>query len=138
MPSDLPKTTMPPLNLGRVQHLSLCIRDEAEARAFYTGVLGLKEADNRPPKMPVGGLWLQVGDLQIHLIVPPDLAELPKPRLMDRTPLAAHTAFEVPSLEPMVSDLRARGVNVILSEFVEGQAFLTDPSGNVIELNAPV
>jgi len=70
--------------------------------------------------------------------VPPDLAELPKPRLMDRTPLAAHTAFEVPSLEPMVSDLRARGVNVILSEFVEGQAFLTDPSGNVIELNAPV
>jgi len=75
--------------------------------------------------------------LQIHLIVPPDASELPKPRRLERTPIAAHTAFEVPELGPIVSRLRAHKVDVILSEFAEGQAFLTDPSGNILELNAP-
>ena len=135
MPADVSTQTEGALNLKRVQHLSLCVRDEAEARAFYTGVLGLPEADR--PKMRMGGLWLQVGVMQIHLIVPLDDAELPRPRPLDTTPIAAHTAFEVAALEPLVSQLRAKGIKVILSEFVDGQAFFTDPSGNILELNAP-
>lgn len=121
--------------LKKVQHVSLCVRDEEEARQFYTRTLGLTEAYR--PKLPVAGLWLQVGELQIHLIVPPDATELPRARILDRTPLAPHLAFEVPALEPLVSNLRGQGVDVILSEYVEGQAFLLDPSGNVVELNAP-
>jgi len=121
---------------GRVQHVSLVIRDEAESRVFYTEVLGLKEAGDRP-KLPMDGLWLQVGDMQIHLLVPPDLDELPRTRRLDRTPLAPHTAFEVPALGPIVERLRSLGVEVIFSEYVDGQAFLMDPSGNVLELNAP-
>jgi glyoxylase I family protein len=121
---------------GRLQHVSLVIRDEAESRLFYTKVLGLKEATDRPP-LPMDGLWLQVGELQIHLLVPPDSSELPRTRLLDRTPLAPHTAFEVPALGPIVERLRAEGVEVIFSEYVDGQAFLLDPSGNVLELNAP-
>jgi len=122
-------------SLGRVQHVTLCVRDEAESRIFYTRVLGLPEAE-RPP-LRVAGLWLQVGATQIHLMVPPDSAELPRPRALDRTPIAPHLAFEVPALEPMVAKLRAQGINVILSEFAEGQAFFADPSGNILELNAP-
>lgn len=121
--------------LGRIQHVTLCIADEAQSRAFYTQVLGLREVE-RPP-MPMAGLWLQVGETQIHLMAPPDPAELPRPRRLDHTPIAPHLAFEVPALEPIVSKLRAQGVDVIFSEFVEGQAFLTDPSGNLLELNAP-
>lgn len=121
---------------GRVQHLTLCVRDEQEAREFYTRALGLTEAHDRPD-LPVSGLWLQIGEFQIHLIVPVDPAELPKPRTLDRTPLASHTAFEVDALEPLVERLRAQGTNVIFSEFAKEQAFLCDPSGNLIELNAP-
>ncbi len=121
---------------GRVQHVTLVIRDEAESRAFYTDVLGLTEAGDRP-ELPIGGLWLQVGDMQIHLLVPPDPDELPRARRLDRTPLAPHTAFEVSALGPIVERLRGLGVDVILSEYVDGQAFLLDPSGNVLELNAP-
>ena len=124
-----------PVALRKVQHVSLCVRDEEEARQFYTRTLGLVEAYR--PKLPVAGLWLQVGEMQIHLIVPPDPAELPRPRSLDRTPLAPHLAFEVPALEPLVSSLRGQGLAVILSEYVEGQAFLLDPSGNIVELNAP-
>src|SRR5580698_239661 len=134
MAADTP-TNEAGTTLGRVQHVSLCIRDEAESRTFYTKVLGLREAER--PDFPMGGLWLDVGRVQIHLIVPPDPAELPTPRRLDRTPIARHLAFEVPALEPMVARLRALGVPVILSEFVDGQAFFTDPSGNILELNAP-
>jgi glyoxylase I family protein len=136
MPVDMATSPGGAARLGRVQHVTLCIRDEAESRAFYTGVLGLPEAERPPLRM--AGLWLQVGATQIHLMVPPDPAELPTPRALDRTPIAPHLAFEVPALEPMVSNLRAQGVGVILSEFVEGQAFFTDPSGNLLELNAPL
>jgi len=136
MPVETPQLPDDPIHLGRVQHVTLCVTDEAESRAFYTQVLGLAEANRPPLRMP--GLWLQVGATQIHLMVPPDSAELPRPRALDRTPIAPHLAFEVPALEPMVSNLRARGIAVILSEFVEGQAFLTDPSGNILELNAPL
>ena len=135
MPHDTPKPPGGAIHLGRVQHVTLCVRDEAESRAFYTKTLGLPEAE-RPP-MRMAGLWLQVGATQIHLIVPPDDAELPRPRALDKTPIAPHLAFEVPTLEPMVSKLRAQGISVVLSEFVEGQAFFTDPSGNLLELNAP-
>jgi glyoxylase I family protein len=133
MPTD---TIAGAVALKKVQHVSLCVRDEDEARQFYTQTLGLVEAYR--PKLPVAGLWLQVGELQIHLIVPPDPTELPKPRTLDRTPLGPHLAFEVPALEPLVSNLRRGGLTVILSEYVDGQAFLLDPSGNVVELNAPL
>jgi glyoxylase I family protein len=134
MTTDTRTPGVAPLN--RVQHVTLCVTDEAQSRAFYTQILGLPEAE-RPP-LRVAGLWLQVGATQIHLLVPPDPSELPRPRQLDRTPIAPHLAFEVPALEPVVSRLRAQGITVILSEFVEGQAFFTDPSGNILELNAPV
>ena len=134
-PDDGANSERGELAVGPLQHLSLCVRDAAEARAFYTGVLGLREIER--PDFPMSGLWLQAGTVQIHLIVPFDNAELPKARRLDRTPVAAHTAFEVPSLDPWISNLRAKGIAVILSEFVEGQAFITDPSGNILELNAP-
>ena len=122
--------------IGCVQHISLCIRNEAEARAFYTGTLGLEEA--KRPNLPMDGLWLQVGPMQVHLLVPFDTSELPRPRTLKGAPVAAHTAFEVSSLEPIVSKLRALGVAVVSSPFIETQVFLTDPSGNILELNAPV
>ena len=45
MTVDAATTREGAMSLGRVQHVTLCIRDEAESRAFYTGVLGLPEAE---------------------------------------------------------------------------------------------
>ena len=133
MEADTATATTGDITLDTLQHVTLCVADEDQAREFYTQILGLPEAD-RPP-MAVKGLWLQVGRSQIHLLVPPDPIELPRPRTLERTPLAPHLAFEVADFEPAVASLRAKGVTVILSEFAKGQAFLTDPFGNVLELN---
>jgi hypothetical protein len=68
--------------------------------------------------------------------VPIDSAELPRLRRLTETPIAPHIAFSVSDLDATVQRARAAGHTVIVSEFAEGQAFLCDPSGNIIEFNS--
>jgi len=115
-----------------LSHVNLAIRDEQASRDFYVGLLGLEEVWRMPQPQP--GLWLQAGQQQIHLLRPIDDAELPPQRVLDRVPMAPHIAFSVRNAEDVAAKLRAAGVPVIFSEFVEGQAFFTDPSGNILEI----
>src|SRR5215510_2399239 len=39
----------------------------AEARAFYCGLLGLREVEKPAALQERGGFWLQVGDRQVHV-----------------------------------------------------------------------
>lgn len=111
-----------------VHHVSINVTDVEAARAFYTGVLGLAERTDRPDfRFP--GAWLDVGPggQQVHLIgaaSPPNLGQ--------------HFALRVADLPATVADLRAQGVEVSdVSPVGPGhQAFLTDPSGNAVELYA--
>ena len=43
-----------------LHHIGICVTDLARAKAFYSGVLGLREIP-RPP-FDFGGAWYQVGD----------------------------------------------------------------------------
>lgn len=121
-----------PLLAHGLSHVNLAIRDEQESRDFYVGLLGLEEVWRMPQPQP--GLWLQAGAQQIHLLKPVDEAELPRQRVFDSAPMAPHVAFSVTDAEAVAARLRAAGVKVVFSEFVEGQAFFTDPSGNILEI----
>ena len=123
-----------PLISGVLSHVTLCIRDAVDSRKFYVDFLGLKELPRMPQPQP--GLWLQAGNKQIHLLVPIDPGELPPQRRLTETPMAPHIAFSVSNLDATVQRARAAGHTVIISEFAEGQAFITDPSGNIIEFNS--
>jgi catechol 2,3-dioxygenase-like lactoylglutathione lyase family enzyme len=111
-----------------VHHVSINVTDVEEALAFYTEVLGLTERSDRPDfRFP--GAWLDVGagGQQLHLIgaaAPPNLGQ--------------HVAIRVADLPAAVADLRDRGVEVTDPSPVGAghQAFLTDPSGNAVELYA--
>jgi catechol 2,3-dioxygenase-like lactoylglutathione lyase family enzyme len=78
-----------------LHHVSLVVTDLAQARQFYSKVLGLIEIER--PAFDFPGAWYAVGEGQLHLIVHP----------------------------------RAQRT-------VGPQIFLTDPDGNVIELNSEV
>ena len=123
-----------PLISGILSHVTLCIRDAVDSRKFYVDFLGLKEIPRMPQPQP--GLWLQAGDKQIHLLVPIDPGELPRLRQLTGTPIAPHIAFSVSNLDATVQRARAARHIVIVSEFAEGQAFISDPSGNIIEFNS--
>ncbi len=110
-----------------VHHVSINVRDVDEAIAFYVGSLGLTVRPDRPD-FGFGGAWLDVGDEQVHLI------ERRPPQ-----PEGQHFAIRVAGLDDVVAELRGRGVDVSDPEPVGTgrQSFLSDPSGNLVELHQP-
>ncbi len=90
-------------------------------------MLGLTERTDRPD-FSFDGAWLDAGGQQIHLIeaeVPPELGQ--------------HFALAVTDLDGVVAELRTLGVAVTDPVPVGAgrQAFVTDPSGNRVELQQP-
>jgi glyoxylase I family protein len=116
------------MKLDGVHHVSLMVRDLAAARRFYVEALGLEEIP-RPP-FPFPGAWLRSGAQEIHLIEEPGF----------EPPAGQHFAFRASGLDALRERLTARGVEVRGPIDVPGagrQAFLKDPTGNLIELNEP-
>jgi catechol 2,3-dioxygenase-like lactoylglutathione lyase family enzyme len=108
-----------------LHHVSLNVDDVDAALDFYTGVLGLAARTDRPA-FAFGGAWLDAGGQQVHLIEgrPP-------------TALGQHFALLVDDLDATVAELRGRGIEVSDPGPVGTslQAFLSDPSGNLVELH---
>jgi glyoxylase I family protein len=110
-----------------VHHVSINVRDAAEALEFYTETLGLRRRDDRPD-FSFAGAWLDIGEQQVHLI------ESPVPN-----DCGQHFAIRVADIDAAVSGLRERGIEVSDPAPVatSRQCFLRDPSGNLIELHEP-
>jgi len=116
------------MRLERIHHVSLNVRDVAEAERFYTEVLGLRPLPR--PDFGFPGCWLDAGEQQIHLIEQADHS----------APEGQYFAFEVADLEATIAQLAQRGAQPSRVFDLPGagrQAFLRDPSGNLIELNQP-
>lgn len=113
-----------------VHHLAICVTNIDEARRFYTDVLGFVERSDRPD-FGFAGAWFDVGGQQVHLM---EVAEMPAGAG------SQHFAIRVDDLDVAASAVEAKGVAVHRIEVIPNagrQAFLTDPSGNGIELNQP-
>ncbi len=99
---------------------------EATARAFYCGVLGLIE-DPKPPNLAArGGVWFRSGALRLHLGVDPDFHPAGK----------AHPALLVRGLAELAARCRSAGFLPVMDEPLEGfdRVYVFDPFGNRIEL----
>lgn len=114
-------------------HVAIVVDDLAAARGFYVDVLGLTDLPR--PDLGVPGMWLRLGDLQLHFI---ENATMPVPG-----PGFPHVAMHVPAdrWEATVDGLRAAGVSFLMGPSEREDfgvrvraAFVTDPAGNVVEL----
>ncbi len=115
-----------------VHHVSINVRDADEALRFYVDVLGFRQRDDRPD-FPFAGAWLDIDDhdQQLHLLEV-DGVEAPR---------GQHFAISVDDLDAAIEELDARGATVSDPSTIDGicrQAFLADPTGNLIELNQPI
>lgn len=118
-----------------VQHVSIPVTDLERAKKFYAGVLGLREIPR--PLFDFPGAWYGIGDRQLHLIVHPPAQTLRREGGIDTRD--GHFAMRVADFDEAVRHLRACGVACRENrQSVTGwlQAFVCDPDGNVIELNA--
>ncbi len=114
-----------------VHHVSFAVSDLERARAFYEGVLGLRQIPR--PEFGLGGLWYRAGDTEVHLIVTPEGADVGNPPAATN-PVANHVAFGIDDYEKTVAALAGKGVQVLETSAEAGQMWIRDPDGHVIEL----
>ena len=123
-PADTATSQSQMFTMG-VHHVSINVDDVDRNRDFYVDILGFEQIDR--PDLGIGGVWLQMGPQELHLV------ELP---LMEG--FGPHFAIEVTDIAAATEVLRSKGVEIGDPNQIEGvciQAFFNDPAGNQIELN---
>jgi len=119
------------VGIRRLDHVQLAMPAgrEAEAVAFYEGVLGISHVP-KPYLLAVrGGCWFEDGDLKVHLGV--DVSFRPATK--------AHPAFIVDDVRAIAAAVVAAGLAVDDDEPLDGfdRVYVSDPFGNRIELMQP-
>ncbi|HEX3695805.1 MAG TPA: VOC family protein [Polyangia bacterium] len=120
------------MTIVAIDHVQLAmpVGGEAEARAFYAGLLGLTGAPRPPELARRGGAWFENQHVKIHVGVDPDFHPARK----------AHPALVVRDLKLLTDRLRAAGAALSTDRSLPGfdRIFVHDPFGNRIELLEPV
>lgn len=127
------------MNILKLDHVALVVKEVERSRQFYCEVLGMEEIPG------LGATWLARGNAKIHL-----LAESQQGRAAEALghsyddDLAdghtAHIAFEVENLKEAQHYLKARSIAIVCGPCPRGsnaeQLYIRDPDGYVIELFA--
>ena len=130
------------MSVRRLDHGALVVTDEQRARAFYVDGLGLTEVP-RPANFDFPGLWVAVGDQELHII-----GEAQPGRARDvhagyradelARGYGTHLALEVDDFDGYVARLRERGIALVGGPRDRGdgvqQAYIADPDGHMIEI----
>ena len=115
-----------------LDHLQLAMPRgrEADARAFYAGILGLAELTKPPHLASRGGVWFALGSQQLHLGVEDEFRPARK----------AHPAFLVGDIGALRSRLEQHGFSPYDDEPLTGyeRFYVADPFGNRLEFLKPV
>lgn len=123
------------LAIEGLHHTAFCVTDLERARRFYDEVLGLAEIER--PDFPFGGAWYRLGDgRQLHLIVHERPLTLRGTGAIDARD--GHIAFRIADYDAALAHLRAHGVECLErpgNVTPWKQLYVTDPDGNIIELN---
>lgn len=134
-----------------IHHVNLQARDVRATAAFYSNVLGMTESPwafpatrgylpGDPDKLALMGDGRD-GHSGLHLIAP-DREFAAKNNLIHNPSVGGHVAFQVDDLDAVIGRLRAAGIpHSITGEFaIPGlrHVYVTDPEGNLIEINGRV
>jgi catechol 2,3-dioxygenase-like lactoylglutathione lyase family enzyme len=123
------------ITIETLHHVSVTVTDLERARRFYTEALGLEEIER--PAFGFPGAWYRLGDRQLHLIVHPSTRTLRGTTDIDSRD--GHFAIRVRSYRETRKHLEAAGVTFDdrpRNRTPWPQIYVSDPDGNVIELNA--
>lgn len=120
-------------HITRLNHAQITIPKGMEdaARAFYCGVLALREIEKPESLKGRGGFWLALGDVQVHIGAEDGF---------DRTSTKSHLAYEVRDCAYWLERLTVAGVTVAESVPIPGyERFeFRDPFGNRVEIIQPL
>lgn len=113
-----------------MNHFTVLTKDLEATKAFYVGLLGLKEGYRPPLGFP--GTWLYAGaNAVLHVVAGRPLPE-PPAGVLD------HMAFSASNLGDVTSRLKAAGIKYDLRKQPDSgvwQLFCFDPSGARVEMD---
>ncbi|WP_325176603.1 VOC family protein [Paenibacillus alkalitolerans] len=121
-----------------LHHVAVAVTDLEKAKHFYGEILGLQESGERP-NFPFPGAWYRIGGNQLHLIVHPEARTVRGTARIDS--MDGHFAIRVKDMNTVLKRLNDCGwAYDDRPKSITGwhQVFVTDPDGNVIELNAEI
>ena len=119
----------------RIHHISFAVSDLERSRRFYEETLGLAPIER--PDLGLPGAWYSAGNAEVHLILTPDGADVGT-RPDSITPLANHNAFAVEDYQKTVAHFKAAQIEVLETSPENGQLWVRDPDGNVLEFIARI
>lgn len=112
----------------RIDHIQLAAPagSEKEVRAFFTGILGLREVEKPENLKKRGGVWFQLGNYQIHIGIEEPFTSAKK----------AHPAFQVRDLEDLKAHLTEKDYSFVEDDNLPGanRIYVYDPFGNRMEM----
>lgn len=109
-------------------HVAVLVSDLEAAKQFYEGILGLKQKPR--PTLESPGVWYNLGDAELHLIV----ATGQLPSVNERPNKDSHLALSVGDYDLLKKELKAASVPFRESSAGAPRLFVRDPDGNLIEL----
>ena len=144
-PSPVLEEKTMPIKVLELHHHGIRIgktdEEVAQARQFYTDVLGLQADSGRPNIPGIPGFWMYVGNeqntAQIHLMGAVGMS--PMARSAKEDPTIPHVALAVEDIQEAKQELDQRGIwywhiQGLVGQYSD-QVFVQDPFGNVIELH---
>ena len=116
--------------VDKIEHVAVTVADVRRARAFYEGVLGLREVP-RPESFDFPGAWYRLGNLDLHVIG----------RDQTDPPSRRHFALWVQDIRATADALKNAGCPVLWEHKYKirdiDRFFTEDPDGNRIEVMGP-
>jgi catechol 2,3-dioxygenase-like lactoylglutathione lyase family enzyme len=114
-----------------IHHVQLAAPKGSEPalRAFYGGLLGLREVVKPPELAKRGGAWFRGSGVELHLGIEDDFRPARK----------AHPAFITLDLDALAARLATAGVDVTTDDLYPGyrRCYAHDPVGNRLEFLQP-
>jgi catechol 2,3-dioxygenase-like lactoylglutathione lyase family enzyme len=118
------------MSIVGIHHVQLAMPAgrEADAVAFYSGILGIPQVAKPAHLEQRGGCWFEDGAVRVHLGVESDFRPARK----------AHPAFLVDDLSSMRERLESAGMAIVEDQPLTGyeRFYVDDPFGNRLEFLA--
>jgi catechol 2,3-dioxygenase-like lactoylglutathione lyase family enzyme len=129
------------MEIRKLDHAALLVKDVERSRYFYGQILGMKEVP-RPASFDFPGAWFSKASFQIHIIGEAEVGRAAQVQPGYRRDemargYGAHIAFEVDDLEAAIRHLRAHDVEIVGGPRPRGdgvqQMYVCDPDGYIVE-----
>ncbi|MCB0018790.1 MAG: VOC family protein [Anaerolineales bacterium] len=128
------------IEIGRLHHCTIVVRDLAASRQFYVDVLGMEQVQ-RPQTFDFPGQWFRKNGYEIHTLhdsFSQQLAGDPPRSPANEVPNNRHICFSILNVDAALAGLAANNIPIAAGPRDRGdgatQIYIYDPDGHLIEL----